>query len=615
MDALRDRGLLGSSGGSTRPQGEWLREMTAKANGHAEPEAEETWGPWQTIDPPYSYTDATGELLFQVTRMERFNAAGEKDKTFRQRHPDGNGGWIETQGPRRVLYRWPDLVEHPDATLFVCEGEKDADRLASLGLCATAVANGNWNGVDVACVAGRDVMVLEDADKPGIRKAAAAAEVMHGLAKALHVVRLPGQEQTAEKRGKDVSDWLDEDPARGRDELAEACFAARLWRPEPSGLGEWDAGEDTESPPPRGWLLGNIFARRFMSSLLADGGVGKTALRYAQLLSLALGRSLTGEHVFQRCKVLIVSLEDDADELKRRILALLLHYGIDRSELAGWLFLSAPGGRRGKMMTLDKNGNPVRGPLAADIEAVIVARKIDIVSIDPFVKSHSVEENSNSGIDDVVQVLTDLAANYNIALDAPHHTSKGAADPGNANRGRGASAMKDGARLVYTLTPMSTDEAKAFGVVEEERRFLVRMDSGKVNIAPPMCSAKWFRLVGVRLFNGNALYPGGDEVQAIVPWDPPDTWADLSSVLLNQILTAIDAGLPDGNRFTDARSGGERAAWRVVVEHAANKTEAQAREIIKTWVKNGVLVSYEYRNEKTRKDVTGLRLDTTKRPS
>jgi hypothetical protein len=75
MDALRDRGLLGSSGGSTRPQGEWLREMTAKANGHAEPEAEETWGPWQTIDPPYSYTDATGELLFQVTRMERFNAA------------------------------------------------------------------------------------------------------------------------------------------------------------------------------------------------------------------------------------------------------------------------------------------------------------------------------------------------------------------------------------------------------------------------------------------------------------------------------------------------------------------------------------------------------------
>src|SRR5262245_47824676 len=111
-------------------------------------------------------------------------------------------------------------------------------------------------------------------------------------------------------------------------------------------LGEWDAGEDTELPPPRGWLLGSVFARKFMSSLLADGGVGKTAVRLAQLLSLALGRSLTGEHVFQRCRVLVISLEDDAHELKRRLLALLLHYGITRAELKGWLFLSAPGGTR-----------------------------------------------------------------------------------------------------------------------------------------------------------------------------------------------------------------------------------------------------------------------------
>jgi AAA domain len=80
-----------------------------------------------------------------------------------------------------------------------------------------------------------------------------------------------------------------------------------------SVLGEWDAGDDHESIPPRGWLLGNVFCRRFVSSLLADGGVGKTALRYAQLMSLAIGRSLTGEHVFQRCRVLIVSLEDDVD--------------------------------------------------------------------------------------------------------------------------------------------------------------------------------------------------------------------------------------------------------------------------------------------------------------
>src|SRR5262249_22255960 len=108
-------------------------------------------------------------------------------------------------------------------------------------------------------------------------------------------------------------------------------------------LGEWDAGDDTELPPPRGWLLGNVFARGFISSLFAEGGTGKTALRYAQYLSLAVGRSLTGEHFFQRCRVLIVSLEDDANELRRRILAARLHHKVDLSEVRGWLFLDAPG--------------------------------------------------------------------------------------------------------------------------------------------------------------------------------------------------------------------------------------------------------------------------------
>jgi hypothetical protein len=230
------------------------------------------------------------------------------------------------------------------------------------------------------------------------------------------------------------------------------------------------------------------------------------------------------------------------------------------------------------------------------------------------VKAHSVEENNNSGIDDVVQVLTDMASEYNIAVDAPHHTSKGSSDPGNANRGRGASAMKDAARLVYTLSPMSQDEAKAFGINEEQRRFYIRMDSGKVNIAPPMRSAKWFRLVGVRLNNGTALYPNGDEVQTVEPWKPPETWADMNTPLLNTILTEIDAGLPDGNRYTNAPKSGDRAAWRVVTQHAPNKTEGQAREMIKTWVRNGTLINRDYQNPATRKAVKGLYLDTSKRP-
>src|SRR5437763_8953753 len=87
------------------------------------------------------------------------------------------------------------------------------------------------------------------------------------------------------------------------------------------------------------------------------------------------------------------------------------------------------------------------------------------------------------------------------------HVNKGLPDPGNANRGRGASAFKDAGRLVYTLTPMSDDEAKLFDMGEDERRRLVRMDNAKVNIAPRPVGAKWFKLVGVPLGNRTDLYP------------------------------------------------------------------------------------------------------------
>ena len=163
-------------------------------------------------------------------------------------------------------------------------------------------------------------------------------------------------------------------------------------------------------------VLGNIFAFKFLTSLFGDGGVGKTALRYAQYMSLATDRSLTGDHVFRRCRVLIVSLEDDMDELRRRIWALRIHYNISEADLKGWLFLWAPGAKGGKLMELDRHGNPKIGDLRDNLEAIIVENKIDLVGIDPFVKSHGVGENNNNAIDLVAQVLVELMHKHNIAL-------------------------------------------------------------------------------------------------------------------------------------------------------------------------------------------------------
>ncbi len=391
--------------------------------------------------------------------------------------------------------------------------------------------------------------------------------------------------------------------------------AARLPVKPVSALGEWNAGDDDWAIPARQWLLGNVFCRTFVSSLIADGGIGKTALRVLQALALATGKNLTGEHVFERCRVLLISLEDDRNELRRRVRAAMLHHGISPEEVDGWLFLSSPEGKAGKLVTSNpRTRRPMMAEMKAEIEKAIIAHKIDVLILDPLVKAHDVEENDNSAMDVVIQTLSNLAVAHNIAVDALHHTSKGAADPGNADRGRGASAVKNGARLVYTLTQMSADEARQFGIDEGRRRSFVRVDSGKVNITPPLASAKWFQLIGVPLGNADRLYPNGDNVQTMAPWTPPAVWDGISDDVLRRILDDIEAGVPgdperglfEGSRYSSSPRVKVRAAWELVARHSPDKNEKQCRDFIAELVKKKQLVVKDYKDPNDRKTVKGL---------
>jgi hypothetical protein len=381
---------------------------------------------------------------------------------------------------------------------------------------------------------------------------------------------------------------------------------------EATDLGEWDAGDDTGVPPPRQWLLGNQFCRGFLSGLPAPGATGKTATRTLQYLSLAIGRALSGQHVFKRSRVLVVGLEDDKNEMRRRIAAACIHHNIDRAELKGWLFCANP---KGLKLAESRNGTFCVGKLMDVLRAAIERRQPDLLALDPFVKLHSLAENDNTSMDFVADLLVQLADEYNIAVDAPHHTRKGLIAAGDADAGRGASAARDAGRLVYTLTRMTEDEAKAFSISPEDRDLYVRLDSGKVNIARPARGATWFKLIGVPLGNGTAEYPNGDEVQTVEPWNPPKTWEGLSSVALNAALTVIDAGMDNGRRYSSSSAATDRAAWPVVQRHCTDRSEAQCREIISTWVKNGVLYNEEYDDPGQRRKQKGLRLDPTKRPS
>lgn len=145
----------------------------------------------------YDYTSADGEILFQVCRME--------PKRFMQRRPDGAGWSWSVKGIEQVPYRLPAMLADPAATVYVVEGEKDADNLAALGLVATTNAGGAGKFRDelVRHFKGRRVVILPDNDNAGRNHAQIVVGKLRNVAADVRTVDLPG---LADKG--DVSDWL-----------------------------------------------------------------------------------------------------------------------------------------------------------------------------------------------------------------------------------------------------------------------------------------------------------------------------------------------------------------------------------------------------------------------
>ena len=127
-----------------------------KSNGDGKP----------TIETTYAYTNDAGKLLFEVVRYQ--------PKMFRQRRPDGRGGWVwNLQGARRVLFRLPQVLDAKaqGRTIYVVEGEKDVLAVETAGEVATTNPGGagKWLDAYTPTLAGyQDVVVVADRDKPGI---------------------------------------------------------------------------------------------------------------------------------------------------------------------------------------------------------------------------------------------------------------------------------------------------------------------------------------------------------------------------------------------------------------------------------------------------------------
>lgn len=196
----------------------------------------------------YDYADESGEILYQNVRYE--------PKDFRQRKPNGAGGYdYSLNGRRRVPYRLPELVEavSKDADVWLCEGEKDADNLRTLGFAATSFKN--WKPEFNALLKSAHVCLIQDHDKAGIKQANDACKLLSGNVASLKTLDFYAGEPLPEKHGKDFTDWFETQKQNGLslDEIAERlCILtdnANVWQPSDANDADAEDFEETEIKP------------------------------------------------------------------------------------------------------------------------------------------------------------------------------------------------------------------------------------------------------------------------------------------------------------------------------------------------------------------------------
>lgn len=268
----------------------------------------------------YDYVDEVGRLLFQVERLE--------PKGFRQRRPDGHGGWLyKLDDVRRVPYRLTELLAAPaDAFVLLCEGERDVDTLyryartdvdTALKLVATCnpCGAGKWRVEYNEYLRDRQVVVIPDADEPGRRHADDVLRNLLPVAGSVRRLELSG--------AKDLADWL----AVGHtveELIALVASVPVIKKTTNERAHDSDRGRLTfthvgallDEPDAQGeWLLDGLLPAGGFAVLVGKPKAGKSTLARNLCKAVAHGEAFLGRAVRQGA-VLYLALEEKRSQVK-----------------------------------------------------------------------------------------------------------------------------------------------------------------------------------------------------------------------------------------------------------------------------------------------------------
>lgn len=354
----------------------------------------------KTLVATFRYEHEKGKEAYQIRRLD----LGNGSKTFEVWHKK-DGQYVSGMGEsKKILYHSPEIPEWIAAgkRIYLPEGELKADRIISQGGAATTSPFGagpnKWKPEYSKALAGAEVIILPDNDKPGRDFAQAKATSLYGIAKTvkvLELLRLP-------EKG-DIIDWLNN--GGNAEKLKELVDACPDWTP-PGNATILRCMKDVQTEYVT-WLWEPYIAIGKLTLLEGDPGIGKSWITLAIATAISLGKGLPGQTTTEPRSVILASAEDGlGDTIRPRLETMKADVGL----------IHAIDGA----ITFDDAG-------FALIENYIIEVKPTLFIIDPLVAylGAGMDFHRANETRPVMARLAKLAEKYQLAILAVRHLAKG----------------------------------------------------------------------------------------------------------------------------------------------------------------------------------------------
>jgi hypothetical protein len=252
-----------------------------------------------------------------------------------------------------------------------------------------------------------------------------------------------------------------------------------------------------------------------------------------------------------------------------------------------------------------RTGVRIQEPIVEAVVAQIQTHGIDAMIVDPFVSTHSVNENDNGAIDRVAKLWAQIADHTNCAIDIVHHLRKVSDREATVEDARGAVSLIGAARSVRVLNRMSEEEAASAGV--DDRFSYFNIHQGKANLTKMSAARDWRKMVSVPLGNGLQSKKGmvikpQDHAGVVTEWKWPsaeETAAGITDEQKANIKSTLASGgykaAPQGRPWA-----GEAIAYVMGLDITEAPVKKQVARLLKALIAENVLAVVEERDAASR---------------